>query len=335
MHRLPSVFRRGRRRSRGQSLVEFAIILPLFMLFVAAVLDLGRVFYANITLTSVAREGAFAAAGPGGTFQPGQSCDPISNSVVCRVQLESKNSMVSVKPADVTMTCAIPGCPKIANSMVTVGVSGDFRLITPLLAGLFGGQTIKVESTATAQMQYLPDPTLPEAPPGPTAAFTGCTSTAVDVGVPVSFDGSTSTGEPSDWVWDFGDGTTANGETVSHAWSSPGPKTVTLTVVNITGSNQMQVAGCVTVNGVVEPPPPPPPTTCYNPPYVIGQNYLTAADNIRAVTDESGTPVFQVVMDGGLTSGPKLKVQAQTPDATECLNPSTQSMVIRISYRAT
>src|SRR4029453_8524429 len=190
-----------------------------------------------------------------------------------------KNSMVSVKPADVTLSCSTPGCPTIAGSLVTVGVSGDFRFITPVLAGLFGGQTIKVSSSATAQMQYLPDPTLPEAPPARVAYFPGCLSTLVDVGVNVVFDGSTSTGEPSDWVWDFGDGATANGVTVSHAWTTPGPKTVTLTVVNITGSNQMQVAACVTVNGTSEPPPPPP-TTCYNPPYVIGHDYITARQEV-------------------------------------------------------
>jgi hypothetical protein len=36
-------------RTRGQSFVEFALVLPLFLLFLAATLDLGRVFYANIT----------------------------------------------------------------------------------------------------------------------------------------------------------------------------------------------------------------------------------------------------------------------------------------------
>ena len=43
---------------RGQSLVEFAIVLPLLMLIVFGVLDLGRAFFALVTITNAAREGA-------------------------------------------------------------------------------------------------------------------------------------------------------------------------------------------------------------------------------------------------------------------------------------
>jgi hypothetical protein len=47
-----------RNRRRGQSLVEFAILLPLLVLIVFGVLDLGRAFFALITITNAAREGA-------------------------------------------------------------------------------------------------------------------------------------------------------------------------------------------------------------------------------------------------------------------------------------
>ena len=67
-----------RTRSRGQSLVEFALILPLFLIFVAACLDLGRVFYANISLTNAAREGAMQAAAKDGTFVQNGACDRTS-----------------------------------------------------------------------------------------------------------------------------------------------------------------------------------------------------------------------------------------------------------------
>jgi hypothetical protein len=45
-------------RSRGQELVEFAIVLPLLLLVVFGILDLGRLFHALITTTNAAREGA-------------------------------------------------------------------------------------------------------------------------------------------------------------------------------------------------------------------------------------------------------------------------------------
>ncbi|HAF49233.1 MAG TPA: pilus assembly protein TadE [Anaerolineaceae bacterium] len=46
-------------RSRGQSLVEFALVLPLLLLLILGALDFGRLFHAQIVLTNAAREGAY------------------------------------------------------------------------------------------------------------------------------------------------------------------------------------------------------------------------------------------------------------------------------------
>src|SRR2546421_4181820 len=87
---LPSRRRHGqksRQKSRGQSLVEFALVLPVFLVFLAAALDLGRVFYANISLNNAAREGAFEAANHPAAFGAGQSCDASdAGRIVCRVK---------------------------------------------------------------------------------------------------------------------------------------------------------------------------------------------------------------------------------------------------------
>src|SRR6478735_7347122 len=55
--------RRGRRnpstrRDRGQALMEFALVIPLFLLLMVALFDMGRAVFAYNTLTNAAREGA-------------------------------------------------------------------------------------------------------------------------------------------------------------------------------------------------------------------------------------------------------------------------------------
>lgn len=45
-------------RERGQSLVETAVVVPILLLLVAAVIDFGRAFDTYIVLTNAAREGA-------------------------------------------------------------------------------------------------------------------------------------------------------------------------------------------------------------------------------------------------------------------------------------
>ncbi len=49
---------RNRRGSRGQSVVEFALVLPIFLMLTVGVIDLGRGVYYYNTLANVAREGA-------------------------------------------------------------------------------------------------------------------------------------------------------------------------------------------------------------------------------------------------------------------------------------
>src|SRR6188768_107415 len=50
--------RRDAASRRGQALVEFALVLPIFILLLVAIFDLGRAVFAYNTLTNAAREGA-------------------------------------------------------------------------------------------------------------------------------------------------------------------------------------------------------------------------------------------------------------------------------------
>ena len=50
------------RSSRGQSFVEFALVLPLLLVLLLGIADFGRVFYAGIVVESAARNAAEGAA---------------------------------------------------------------------------------------------------------------------------------------------------------------------------------------------------------------------------------------------------------------------------------
>lgn len=52
----------ARRRDRGQTLVEFALVFPVFILLLFGLLDMGRFVYLNSTLSQAAREGARVAS---------------------------------------------------------------------------------------------------------------------------------------------------------------------------------------------------------------------------------------------------------------------------------
>src|SRR4051794_32569152 len=91
---------RRRTTSRGQSIMELAIIAPVLLVLLAAAVDLGRLFYSQITINNAAREGALAAAQNPTKYEPGQNCVPPShgpntNAVICAVQRETASSAFS------------------------------------------------------------------------------------------------------------------------------------------------------------------------------------------------------------------------------------------------
>lgn len=316
-------FRGRNRRSRGQSLVEFALILPVFLVLLAAALDLGRVFYTTVTMNNAAREGAVQAAETPQLYVEDQPCNTTTNLVVCRVQLETKDSAVTVLPQDIDLTCSMSGCPKQAGSMVTVSIQGTFQLVTPLLSGIFGGQTLPISASATAQVEYLPDPRLMTMPPGPVASFTA-SPTSGEAPLDVHFDATASSGSPTDWQWDFGDGGQATGEAVvDHTYTSDGTFTVTLTAINLTGADIEEKTITVTLAPGATSGPPPSGSPCTYPPNVIGDTPGTA----QAELINAG---FNVTSYGDLATGQKNKIQAQNPDHTQCLEAGT---LVSIHYR--
>jgi Flp pilus assembly protein TadG len=316
MYRLAARLRaHHRNRSLGQSLVEFALVLPVFLLFFAAVLDLGRVFYANITLNNAAREGAFQAAVKPQSYVENQPCDQVTNSVVCRIQNETTGSMIAILPTDIDVTCSVPGCADALGSLVTVEVRGKFRLITPLLSVVFGGQDLDLTSSAVAQIEYLPDPNTATPPPGPVAVITASPTTVAE-GETVDFSSDLSTGNPTGFMWDFdGDGVVDSTDpNPSHTYNTAGTFSVTLTVVNMSGvATDTQT---ITVTGVTPsagPSASAPPPACAYPPNVIGQQPTIADLNLGAAGFNDVT-IFD-----DLTSGQKNKIQAQNPDHTQCV----------------
>jgi len=328
--------RHFRQRTLGQSFVEFALVLPLFLLFLAATLDLGRVFYANITLNNAAREGAFQAAKTPELFDAGQPCDQATNRVVCRVQNETLGSMIAIQPADIAMTCSPSTCPEAAGATVTVRVRGQFRLITPILSFIFGGQTLQLASAATAQIEYLPNINLITPPPGPTARFIATSPTNILPGGSVSFDSSASLGDPTGWQWDFDGDAFVDSTDPNPTWNYPNVTTrttytVTLTVINMTNSdievktNYVTVAPAPTGTATTAPTAtttPQPTPGCVHPPDVVGQTL----QNAHILLQDAGF----TWTDTTVASGPKGKVQGQNPDQTQCKPLGT---LIQLVYR--
>jgi Flp pilus assembly protein TadG len=148
-------FKRGAKRGeRGQSLAEFVLVLPIFLILVFAIIDFGLGFHAWLTVTNSAREGARLGA----VRAPASgACDndpsTATNNITCRVQ-ETADSLDQAN-LSVTVTNA-QGTP---GSSVVVDVDYDYDLITPLdgVLGLISGgsigPTLTFSSTADMRLE--------------------------------------------------------------------------------------------------------------------------------------------------------------------------------------
>ena len=108
---------------RGQSLVEFAIMIPVFLLMSVVVFDLGRAVYYSSTVHNAAREAArYGIVHPGD--EPGMKQKAIDYAVGLGLQ-----------DSDVSIDLLIPeNIASYPPPRVTVYVDYDFFPATPLVS---------------------------------------------------------------------------------------------------------------------------------------------------------------------------------------------------------
>lgn len=134
---------RGRRQSAGQSLVEFALVIPIFLLLLFGLIDIGRLVYINNALAEAAREGARWG-----------SVQTRSQTLAARATIASHTSasLTAVPNPTVTVTCqdgagtSLTTCS--GTDILVVQVSSPVSMFTPVIAQLVGTRTY----TATAKV---------------------------------------------------------------------------------------------------------------------------------------------------------------------------------------
>ena len=137
------VLRRFVRGTRGAAAVEFALVVPVLLTLVCAIIDFGRLFFVSASLTAAVRDGARAAA-----VLP----NPLDATQVASVQQRVVAGFqglgsVAITSGNVTVTTDAPSNGGVVT-IVTVRVQNyAFRPITPF-ASAFGLGTVNLSRTA-------------------------------------------------------------------------------------------------------------------------------------------------------------------------------------------
>jgi PKD repeat protein len=282
MHRLATRLRTHlHSRTRGQSLVEFALVLPIIMMLTLTALDFGRVYLGYINLQNMSRIAAnFAANNPTAWTV---SADPIIQAKHNEAKTRYQNEIIGDAAAS---NCSLPlvagvrtvpaptftdangnGTPEIGDT-AQVGISCTFGVITPVISNIVGGSVavsasskFPVKSGMTASMGAAPVGTAPN------AAFSANNS----IYAPNTITGSTpftvvfvdsSGGNPTSWLWNFNDGTPTSTaqDPPAHTFLLGGTYVVSMTASNAWGTTTAYMSVVVvnpsTVDFTVNQPSP-------------------------------------------------------------------------------
>ncbi|MGZ8375786.1 MAG: TadE/TadG family type IV pilus assembly protein [Gemmatirosa sp.] len=140
---MPRVVRRFLRGERGAAAVEFAIVVPVLLTLVLAIIDFGRLMYVTASLTAAVRDGARLAA---------VQVDPTAGASLTAVRTRVKtafqaNGGAALTDGQITISAVD------AEGAITVGVTNyTYSPITPL-AQFTGLGTIRVSRQAVLRWE--------------------------------------------------------------------------------------------------------------------------------------------------------------------------------------
>lgn len=121
--------------NRGQAMVEFAFVFPIFVWIFIGMIDFGRIFHELIVVTQAAREGARTAV-------VGSSDAAISTAV--------RNAAVTIhSEANPVTTVVTPAqASRVAGAPITVTVTHNVTILTPFISTIVQPNPYPIAGTA-------------------------------------------------------------------------------------------------------------------------------------------------------------------------------------------
>ena len=249
---------RHRDRSRGQSIVELALIAPVMLLILMVGLDFGRVFLGWVNLNNTARIAAnFAAANATALNGTGTLHDDAIDRYEALIQADA--TTINCTLPNPIPEPTFPGGTDLGH-LAHVSLDCNFGVITPIISNILGS-TVKISASSDFPIR---SGIVADVPPGGggsvNAGFNVSPASGVGSGATplvVTYT-DVSTGGPTTYDWDLnGDGVTDstqvgnNPAPLTFSFTIPGTYFASLTVSN--GTSTDTATQVITVN----PPPGP------------------------------------------------------------------------------
>lgn len=232
----PPLFRRRRdsSRSRGQSLAEFALIVPVLLLLMLVAIDFGRVYLGWVNLQQMVRIAANDAAEHASAWEAPDNATKQAERA--RYQQKIAHDAGEYCPGPYADPVFASGTG--LGSHVSVGINCQFSILTPIISNVLGG-TILVSAATTFPVKEgvvaavpgggapITTPPVAKLVASPRSGWAPLTVDFTDM----------STGAPTSWTWGFrlAPGGTGTGNANPATSVVQGPHSVAYTCTGVPG----------------------------------------------------------------------------------------------------
>lgn len=116
------------RREDGQAMVEFALILPIFLLILCGIIDFGWLFYNQLSLNNACREGARYAV-----VHTAENAD--TQAIINHIE-NTSTTVFANDGVDIKIEYSSPNDPTAGD--ITVSMEAEISFFTPVLSTVLG-----------------------------------------------------------------------------------------------------------------------------------------------------------------------------------------------------
>lgn len=117
-----------KKREDGQAMVEFALILPIFLLILCGIIDFGWLFYNQLSLNNACREGARYAV-------VNTAEDANTQAIINHIE-NTTTTVFANDGVDIKIEYSSPNDPTAGD--ITVSMEAEISFFTPVLSTVLG-----------------------------------------------------------------------------------------------------------------------------------------------------------------------------------------------------
>lgn len=153
---------RSKHCQSGATVVEMAIIAPVFLLILLALIELSMMFFATLTMQYAVREGARYAVTGQNNLDPNTASQQRYAAIIASIKdnslgmYDKLSPVISVNGTSYSNSTYSNGMFGAPGAIIVIQLDNDWVVTTPFLSSLFSNGKYHFAVAATMRNEYFP-----------------------------------------------------------------------------------------------------------------------------------------------------------------------------------